>query len=407
MDQPSSILLIISGSVSAYKALELIRLLQKQHITVQAVLTKGGQEFITPLAVSSLTGTKSYTDLFSLTDEVEMGHIELSRKHDLLVVAPASADILAKMAHGMADDLASTLLLATDKPVMVAPAMNHKMWEHPATQRNIKQLQEDGVSVIPPEEGAMACGEYGVGRLAEVEHLAAAIVTRLTSASGPLPLSGKQALITAGPTYEPLDAVRFLGNYSSGKQGIAIARVLQQQGAQVTLIMGPSQEATPAGIHLRRVQTAGEMLEAVKQTLPQHIAICTAAVADWRPKNTIAGKLKKTEGPPGLLLEKNPDILQWICKEAAQKPDLVIGFAAEAENISEYAKAKHRSKGCDWLLANDISEGKVFGKNKTELLGFGIESQPVTWSGSKDEVAQILVQHIIDYFSSNPLSAVS
>lgn len=393
--QINSLLLIITGSVAAYKSLELIRALRKNNVEVDVILTKGAQEFITPLAVSSLTGRETYTDLFSLKDEVEMGHIQLSRKADVILVAPATADIIAKMATGQCDDLATTTLLATDKPVFVAPAMNHKMWEHAATQRNVKQLKKDGIILIEPVEGEMACGEYGVGRFAELDD----ILVRFQSSQNfqDKSLQGYKALVTAGPTHEPIDPVRFLGNRSSGKQGIAIAKSLADAGAEVHLVLGPTEQAAPANVKVINVMTADEMMAAVKK-IKADIAICAAAVADWK----VAGnrqKIKKSEaGTPSLTLQENPDILKWLSQEASPRPSLVIGFAAETENLKKNAKAKLKRKGCDWLLANDVSEGKVFGKDKNHV---NFLPQDENWHGTKQSIAERLTVKIIQHFKNN------
>ncbi len=391
----NSILLIISGSVAAYKSLELIRLFRKSGIQVDAILTKGGQEFVTPLSVSSLSGRETYTDLFSLKDEVEMGHIQLSRKADAILVAPASADIIAKMTTGQCTDLATTALLATDKPVFIAPAMNHRMWEHPATQRNIEQLRADGITLIEPTEGEMACGEYGVGRMAELE----TVFSTVAGSEVPLSLSlrNKKVLITAGPTHEPIDPVRFIGNRSSGKQGIAIAEALAAQGAKVHLVLGPVNAEPSGNIKVYPVQTAEEMFEQCQSLLPADIAICTAAVADWKVEGS-KQKIKKQKGEaaPALHLSENPDILKWLSQETTQRPELVIGFAAETESLEEHAKAKLAKKRCDWLLANDVSEGKVFGQDQNQIL-FLPEGED--WHGSKEEVATKLVEKITNHFT--------
>jgi len=393
--QIRSILLIISGSVSAYKALELIRQWRKASIEVDVVLTAGGAQFITPLQISSLTGRPTYTDLFSLKDEVEMGHIALSRKNDAIVVAPASADLLAKMAAGLADDLASTCLLATDKPVFIAPAMNHHMWRHAATQRNIAQLQADGVTLIAPEVGEMACGEHGIGRLAGLDSILAALRPQNTA------LSGMKAVVTAGPTHEPIDPVRYIGNHSSGKQGIAIAQALAKRGAQVALILGPTSQppVQHPSIHVTPVTTAQQMFAATKAALPADIAICTAAVADWRVEAIQTEKIKKSPDgtPPPLAFTENPDILRWLSQEATPRPSLVIGFAAETENLLVNAAAKHARKGCDWLLANDVSEGRVFGADETQLHLLPHVEQ---WQGSKHHIAETLTDTITHYFTS-------
>ncbi len=390
-----SILLIIGGGIAAYKSLELIRELKKRGIGVKAILTKAGEQFVTPLAVAALTGEKVYQDLFSLTDETEMGHIELSRAADLVVVAPATADLLAKMATGLANDLASTTLLATDKKVLAAPAMNVRMWHHAATQRNIKQLKSDGVAFVGPGEGEMACGEYGLGRLAEPLEIAAAIETLLTP--GDLPLKGKHVLITAGPTREPIDPVRYISNQSSGKQGYAIAEAAVKLGAQVTLVSGPVSLPIPPGAGVMPVQTAEEMLKAVEQSLPADIAVFTAAVADWRVAAVAGEKIKKKgDGkPPALSLAENPDILKTVATRKIGRPKLVVGFAAETENVIAHAQEKLARKGCDLIVANDVSEEKgVFGgdANTVHLVSkSGVESWPKL---SKAEVATRLMQKL-------------
>ncbi len=393
---PKSVLLIITGSVASYKSLELIRLLRVRNVTVTAILTRGGAQFITPLAVSSLTGTKTYSDLFSLTDEVEMGHIELSRVADMILVAPASADILAKMAAGIADDLATTALLATNKPVVVAPAMNHKMWSHTATKRNVAQLKADGIRVIAPTEGDMACGEYGVGRMAEP----AAIIDSLSGThSGAL--AGKHAIVTSGATMEAIDPVRYLGNHSSGKQGHAIAAALAAQGARVTLISGNTSQADPAGVTTLRATDADAMLTAVTKALSADIFVGAAAVADWKLATPATQKLKKKSAKDKLMLELTPtvDVLASIATHK-KRPSLVIGFAAETEKLLEHARAKRKTKNCDWMLANHVANGAVFGAddNKVTLLtGRGEEAwKPM----SKQEVAEKLVQKITEHFAS-------
>jgi len=392
-----SILLIIGGGIAAYKSLELIRELKKRGIGVKAILTKAGEQFVTPLAVAALTGEKVYQDLFSLTDETEMGHIELSRAADLVVVAPATADLLAKMATGLANDLASTTLLATDKKVLVAPAMNVRMWHHAATQRNIRQLKSDGVTFVGPGEGEMACGEFGLGRLAEPLEIAAAIEALL--APGDLPLKGRHVLITAGPTREPIDPVRYISNQSSGKQGYAIAEAAVKLGAQVTLVSGPVSLPIPPGAGMMPVQTAEEMLKAVEQSLPADIAIFTAAVADWRVASAAGEKIKKKgDGkPPSLLLAENPDILKTIAARKNGRPKLVVGFAAETENVITHAQEKLAKKGCDLIVANDVSADKgVFGGNSNTVhlvSKSGVESWPKL---SKAEVAMRLMQKLAE-----------
>ena len=347
------VLLIIGGGIAAYKSLELIREIGKRGGAVRAILTKAGAEFVTPLSVSSLSGEKVFTDLFSLTDEAEMGHIELSRSADLVVVAPATADLLAKMAQGLANDLASTALLATDKRVLVAPAMNVRMWQHAATQRNISTLKADGILFVGPDEGAMACGEFGPGRMAEPVAIADAIEAAL--APGSRLLEGRHVLVTSGPTHEPIDPVRYIANRSSGKQGHAIAAAAARAGAKVTLVSGPVSIPHPVGVTVIPVETADEMLLAVQQSLPADIAVFCAAVADWRVASQSEGKLKKTEaGPPALSLTPNPDIVSTIGHLAANRPSLIVGFAAETSNVIDYARGKLDKKACDLIVANDV-----------------------------------------------------
>lgn len=370
------ILLIVSGGIAAYKALELVRLATKAGYGVTAVLTEAGKQFVTPLSLQALTSAKVYQDLFSLTDESEMGHIELSRAADLVVVAPATANILAKLAAGLADDLASTLLLATDKPVLVAPAMNVRMWEHPATQANIATLQKRGVLVVQPDVGPMACGEFGPGRLAEPQVILAAIEAALNDG----PLKGRHAIVTSGPTHEPIDPVRYLANRSSGRQGHAIAAALAALGARVTLITGPVNVADPFGMEIVKVETAREMFAAVQASLPADIAVCAAAVADWRADEA-AQKIKKDGSgqPPALKLSENPDILATISKPGPKRPRLVIGFAAETEHLAEHAAAKRARKGCDWIVANDVGGTGIMGGDENEVLlltGTEAESWP-------------------------------
>ncbi len=395
---PRSILLIITGSVASYKSLELIRLLKTQGVAVTAILTKGGAKFVTPLAVSSLTGTKTYDDLFSLTDEVEMGHIELSRVADLVLVAPASADILAKMAAGIADDLATTALLATNKPVIVAPAMNHKMWSHAATQRNIKQLKADGIAVIDPVEGPMACGEFGVGRLAEPSDIITYLSKRKASGS----LSGKRAIVTSGPTNEALDPVRFLGNRSSGRQGHAIAAALAAAGADVTLIAGDVTLPDPAGVNTIRVTDADTMLAAVNKALPADIFVGAAAVADWKLAKPSTQKLKKKSNKLTLELVPTVDVLATVAN-SKKRPELVIGFAAETENLIANAQAKLKKKNADWIIANDVSAGKVFGEETNRITLLTAHSEETWKRASKDDVATKLVERITERFNHTRL----
>ena len=354
------ILLIIGGGIAAYKSLELIRLLRKSGAEVRVILTSAGAQFVTPLSLSALSENPVHTDLFSLTDEAEMGHIQLSRAADLVVVAPATADLMVKAATGLANDLASTVLLATDKPVLMAPAMNVRMWDHAATQRNLATLKGDGVLFVGPNEGDMACGEFGPGRMAEPAEIQAAILKALSGA--PKLLAGRHAIVTAGPTAEPIDPVRYLTNRSSGKQGFAIAEALAKLGAKVTLVAGPVALPTPVGVKRVNVETARDMLAACQAALPADIAVCVAAVADWRPADVATQKTKKTagEGPPTLNLVENPDILATLSK-GEHRPALVIGFAAETDNVEAYAQAKLAKKGCDWIIANDVSIAGTMG----------------------------------------------
>jgi phosphopantothenoylcysteine decarboxylase/phosphopantothenate--cysteine ligase len=352
------VLLIVGGGIAAYKALELVRLLRKAGVAVRPILTKAGAQFVTPLSLAALAEDKVYADLFSLTDEAEMGHIELSRSADLVVVAPATADLMAKAANGHADDLASTTLLATDKPVLMAPAMNVRMWEHAATRRNLAQLTADGVRFIGPDEGAMACGEYGPGRMAEPPAIFEAILALLETAR---PLEGKRAIVTAGPTAEPIDPVRVITNRSSGKQGYAIAAALAALGAEVVLVSGPTALPAPAGVRRVDVETAEQMLAACEAALPADIAVCVAAVADWKPRQAGASKIKKAAGgPPTIALTETPDILATLAKDR-RRLRLVIGFAAETDHVEANAKAKLAKKGCDWIVANDVSVAGTMG----------------------------------------------
>ena len=362
------ILLIISGGIAAYKSLELIRELRRRDIACRCIVTKGGQEFVTPLSVSALSGDKVYTELFNLSDEAEMGHIELSRSADLVVVCPATADLMAKAAGGLANDLASTTLLATDKPVLVVPAMNVRMWQHPATVRNVETLRADGVTVMEPDEGVMACGEFGPGRLPELPVIAEEI-ERMLAGDATGALAGTHALVTAGPTREPLDPVRFLSNHSSGKQGYAIAEALARLGAQVTLVSGPVALPAPRGVNFVPVETARQMLKACEDALPADVFVSVAAVADWRPARAATKKLKiKGAGSehPSMELTENPDILKTLANKRKNRPALVIGFAAETHDVEEHAEAKLARKNCDWIVANDVS-GDVMGGSENEI----------------------------------------
>lgn len=390
------ILLIIGGGIAAYKSCELVRVLRRRGASVRCVVTASGQKFVTPMTLAALSEDKVYTDLFDLKDEAEMGHIQLSRQADLLVVAPATADLMAKMAAGIADDLATTLLLATDKPVLVAPAMNVRMWDHPATQRNIATLRADGLTVLDPDEGPMACGEFGPGRLPEPEAIADAIAAQLDPAAKPL--AGKHALVTAGPTQEPIDPVRVIANRSSGLQGFAIAEALAKAGARVTLVAGPVSLPTPAGVNRVDVETAAQMAAAVDAALPADLAVMVAAVADWRV-DAAPAKLKKEAGPPQLNWQKNPDILATLCA-SPQRPHLVIGFAAETEDAAGQGAAKRLRKGCDWIVANNVSQDPMGGtQNRVHLIhADGTEN----WDRmDKTQVAQMLVQRISDALCGN------
>tara|TARA_R110002049_G_scaffold52872_11_gene147748 strand:- start:26875 stop:28101 length:1227 start_codon:yes stop_codon:yes gene_type:complete len=400
-----NILLIISGGIAAYKVLEVIRRLRDRDINIRAVLTNGGAQFVTPLSVAALTENKVYQDLFSLTDEAEMGHIRLSREADLVLVAPASADILAKMATGQAGDLATTALLATNRPVMIAPAMNVEMWNHPATQANIATLESRGVLRVGPSSGDLACGEFGSGRLAEPAEIIASVLDFLEAADAPKPLLGKKAIVTSGPTYEPIDPVRYIANRSSGKQGHAIAESLAQAGADVTLVSGPVSLPDPVGVKVVRVETARDMLAAVTNALPADIAVFAAAVADWRAADAADQKMKKDGSGviADLKLLENPDILATISAPGPTRPALVIGFAAETQNVAEHARAKRVRKGCDWILANDVApDTGTFGGDQNEicLIAGDDEKTDERWPRqSKTGVARTLTARIIDHFA--------
>jgi len=385
------ILLIVGGGIAAYKACELVRLCRKAGIGVTCVLTEGGQHFVTPMTLAALSENQVYTTLWDLKDEAEMGHIQLSRQADLVVVAPATADLLARMAGGIASDLATTLLLATDKPVLAAPAMNVRMWSHTATRRNVAQLRADGVTVLEPDEGPMACGEYGPGRLPEPEAILAAIQQALSPVEQRL--AGKHVLVTAGPTHEPIDPVRYIANRSSGKQGFAIAGALAALGARVTLVAGPVTLPTPAGVTRIDVETAREMAAAVDSALPADAAVMVAAVADWHVE-AASQKLKKGDAAPLLHLAQNPDILAGVA-QGSRRPQLVVGFAAETERVIEHAVAKRTRKNADWIVANDVS-GDVMGgeANAVHLVtAEGVES----WErASKADVARRLAERIAD-----------
>ena len=393
MTDTKRILLIISGGIAAYKSLTLIRRLRERNIAVRCVLSVAAAKFVTPLTVGALSGDKVYTDLFSLTDEQEMGHIRLSREADLVVVAPASADLLAKAANGLADDLASTILLATDKPVLIAPSMNTEMWEHPATQRNLAILAGDGVHRVGPDEGDLACGEIGAGRVAEPDSILATIEAMLANTSSDL--ASVRALVTSGPTQEPIDPVRYIGNRSSGKQGYAIAQALAALGAEVTLITGPTKEPDPLRARVIRIQTAEEMLAACLKALPVDVAVCVAAVSDWRASVPANQKIKRSGKPQHLELIENPDILGRLSAAQPNRPTLVVGFAAETESVIENATKKRLTKGCDWIIANDVSQKSgVFGSthNKVHVIDeIGVEDWPVA---SKAVIAERLAARI-------------
>ena len=392
------ILLIISGGIAAYKALDLIRRLKERGAGVRCILTAGAQQFITPLSAAALSGEKAYTDIFSLTDESEMGHLRLAQESDLLVVAPASADILAKMAGGLADDLAATALLATDKPILVAPAMNFRMWEHKATQENLARLAARGVRQVGPNAGPLAENESGVGRMAEPLEIVAAIEKVFVADAA---LGGRRALVTSGPTQEPIDPVRYIANRSSGRQGHAIAAALARLGANCVLVSGPTSEPDPPGVKVVRIVTAREMLAACEAGLPADIAVCAAAVADWRAEAANSKLKKKAGAVPALKLVENPDILAELSKAGNRRPKLVIGFAAETENVVANAQAKRRKKGCDWILANDVSPASgVFGgeSNTIHLVdGSGVEDWPAM---SKRDVGDRLARRIAAFFAA-------
>ena len=385
-------LLIVGGGIAAYKALELARLFRKAGVAVRPILTAAGAEFVTPLSLAALCEDKVYSELFDLTDEAQMGHIELSRSADLVVVAPATADLMAKAAHGLAGDLASTTLLATDKPVLMAPAMNVRMWLHAATQRNLARLRADGAAFVGPDEGAMACGEFGPGRMAEPEAIFTAAMAML-GAGGPL--SGKHVLVTAGPTAEPIDPVRVLTNRSSGKQGYAIAGALAALGARVTLVSGPTGLSAPPGVARVDVETAVQMLAACKAALPADAAVCVAAVSDWRADEVFAVKLKKShEGPPTIRLVENPDILAALSARGPKRPKLVVGFAAETSDLEANARAKLDRKGCDWIVGNDVSADGIMGGDENEVLVVDAQGLDHWPRASKAEVARRLAERI-------------
>ena len=389
------ILLVVTGGIAAFKALELVRLIKANGINVRVVLTESGSKFVTPLSIQALTEDKVYTELFSLTDESEMGHIQLSRDADLILVAPATANILAKMRAGISDDLASTVLLATDKPVLVAPSMNVRMWEHAATQDNIGVLIKRGIEVLGPDVGAMACGEFGAGRMCEPAEIVQHVLSFLSLNKS---LEGKTALVTSGPTLEPIDPVRFISNRSSGKQGYAMASALSKHGAKTTLVTGPTNLSDPSGVKVIKIETAADMLQACLDSLPADIAICAAAVADWHVVNNSEQKIKKRDSGSVSILElnENPDILKTLSQFDSNRPDLVVGFAAETENLINNAVKKRKNKGCDWIFANDVSEstGTFGGENNLVHLitDKGSEEWPLML---KEDVAIRLVEKIV------------
>jgi len=392
------ILLIIAGGIAAYKSLELIRRLRDRGAIVTPVMTSAAEQFVTPLSVAALAGEKLYRDLFDLTDEAEMGHIELSRSADLLLVAPATADLMAKMAHGQANDLASTVLLATDTPVLVAPAMNVRMWQHPATQRNLTLLQGDGIEFVGPDDGNMACGEFGPGRMSEPLAIVAAVEAKLTAG----PLSGKRIIVTSGPTHEPIDPVRYIANRSSGRQGNALAAALAALGAEVVFVTGPAQIAAPDGVQVVPVETAQQMLEAVESALPADAAVCAAAVADWRVVSPAVHKMKKQKDvAPQLAFEENPDILARISQHSKDRPALVVGFAAETDDLLENATAKRQRKGCDWIVANDVSPDTGIMGGDENAVTLITDAGPECWSRApKHQVAARLARRIAETLQS-------
>ncbi|RWR12773.1 bifunctional phosphopantothenoylcysteine decarboxylase/phosphopantothenate--cysteine ligase CoaBC [Paenirhodobacter populi] len=389
------ILLIVGGGIAAYKCCELIRLLRGQGAAVTPVMTRAAEEFVTPLTISSLAGEVAHRDLFDLTHEAEIGHIQLSRSADLVVVAPATADLMAKMAAGLANDLASTLILATDKRVLVAPAMNVRMWDHPATRRNIATLRGDGILFTGPNAGDMACGEYGPGRMAEPLEILAAIRSALADG----PLDGRHVLVTSGPTHEPIDPVRYIANQSSGAQGTAIAAALRDLGARVTFVTGPAQVPPPQGVTVVRVETAREMLLAVEAALPAEAAVFAAAVADWRVANAAGQKMKKDGSgrPPALEFTENPDILATVSRMGAGRPRLVVGFAAETHDVERHATEKRIRKGCDWIVANDVSpETGIMGGSENAVTIIDADGAEHWVRMSKTDVARRLAARIAD-----------
>ena len=399
MLQGKRILLIIGGGIAAFKSLDLIRRLRERGASVTPVLTNAATEFVTPLSVSALAGEKVYTDLFDLTDEAEMGHIQLSRVADLVVVAPVTADLMAKMAGGHANDLASTLLMATDTPVLIAPAMNVRMWDHPATQRNLAQLLADGVMVCGPNEGDMACGEFGPGRMSEPLEIVEAVQNALSDG----PLKGKRIIVTSGPTHEPIDPVRYIANRSSGAQGTAIASALRALGADVVFVTGPADVPPPQGVQVVRVETARDMHSAVLQALPADAGVFAAAVADWRVTSEATSKIKKTkDGLPTLEFAENPDILAEVSQMAKGRPTLVVGFAAETDDVIANATAKRARKGCDWIVANDVSpETGIMGGSENDVTLISADGSEAWPRMGKDAVARQLADRIAAHLSAD------
>ena len=404
MDNKQRVLLIISGGIAAYKSLDLIRELNRIGIGVRCILTENASKFVTPLSLTALSKDTVYQDLFSISDENTMGHIQLSRNTDLVLVAPATANIIAKMSCGIADDLATTTLLATDKPVIIAPSMNVRMWSHASTQDNISVLLKRGIKIIGPENGEMACGEFGLGRMSNIEKIGATLnnffKTKTTKATGKL--KGRKVVVTSGPTHEAIDPIRYITNQSSGKQGFAIARALQEQGASTTLITGPTQIPDPPGIYVKHITTAEEMLQSCLDCLPADIVVCAAAVADWRMKNKYSEKIKKQSEIFSLELVKNTDILATVAGMQKDRPNLVIGFAAETQNLLENASIKLDKKGCDWILANNVSkESEVFGGDNNQIKFISknkIEEWPVL---SKEAIGEKLATRIIAFLKDN------
>ena len=397
MEQNKKILLIVTGGIAAYKSLDTVRELKKQGCDVTCILTKSGSEFVTPLSLESLSGNKVYTDLFNLNDEHEMGHIQLSRSADVILVAPATANIISKIAYGISDDLASTVLMATNKPVLVAPSMNVRMWLNSATQRNINTLKSDGINFIGPDIGSMACGEYGEGRMSEPSEIIKYTIDFLKKIDFS-PLKNYSALITSGPTREMIDPVRYISNESSGKQGHAIAKAIFELGAKTTLISGPTSIPDPIGLTIIKVNSAIEMSDACESLLPTDIAVCAAAVGDYKISNTSPEKIKKSGSKITIELEENPDILSRISKRNSNRPKLVIGFAAETENLISNAELKLKEKGCDWILANDISNGEVIGHDDNKIHFISLDEKSEWDTMSKNDVAKKLSNKIANYF---------